>query len=200
MDRAEVIEIIERTLQEDLSEAGDVTTQSVVPEAATAVGRFVNREPGVIAGIRVARSVFDVVDTDLTFERLVEDGDCVGEGTTLATVSGSARSILTAERTALNLMGRMSGVATETARLVEAVAGTGAAISDTRKTMPGLRVLDKYAVTRGGGVNHRMGLYDGVIIKDNHIVAAGDIRAAVKAAREYVGPDVMIEVEVEHLG
>jgi nicotinate-nucleotide pyrophosphorylase (carboxylating) len=199
IDRAEVIEIIERTLHEDLGEAGDITTQSVISELATVKGHLVNRESGVIAGIGVARSVFDVVDPDVSFMPTVEDGDRVSIGTVLATVSGSARSILTAERTALNLMGRMSGVATETARLVEEVRGTGASISDTRKTMPGLRVLDKYAVAQGGGINHRMGLYDAVIIKDNHIVAAGDIGAAVAAARHRVGPDVMVEVEVESL-
>lgn len=200
MDRAEVIEIIERTLNEDLSDIGDITTQAVIPADAKAVGHFVSREAGVIAGIRVARLVFDVVDEDVQFERLVDDGDKVEEGTRLATVSGSARSILTAERTALNLLGRMSGVATETCRLVDAIEGTGAKISDTRKTIPGLRVLDKFAVVAGGGINHRMGLYDAVMIKDNHIIAAGDISAAVAAARQHVGPDVLVEVEVENLG
>ena len=162
-------------------------------------GEFVARSPGVVAGLDVAGYVFTVVDPSVVFEASASDGDRVDSGASLAAVEGRADSILTAERTALNLLGRMSGVATETARLVDAVEGTGVLISDTRKTMPGLRILDKYAVTMGGGVNHRMGLYDAVIIKDNHIVAAGDIAKAVAKARASVGPDVMVEVEVESL-
>jgi nicotinate-nucleotide pyrophosphorylase (carboxylating) len=147
----------------------------------------------------VAEVVFARVDEGVEFEALVSDGARVDADSVVVTVSGPARSILTAERTALNLVGRMSGVATATAGLVDAVAGTGAKITDTRKTMPGLRVLDKYAVVAGGGVNHRMGLYDEVMIKDNHIVTAGDIERAVAAAREVSGDRVRVTVEVEDL-
>ena len=199
MKRSDYAAIVERALGEDLSDIGDVTTQAVIPEGTMAEGEFVARSPGVVAGLDVAGYVFTVADPSVVFEASASDGDRVDSGATLAVVEGTARSILTAERTALNLLGRMSGVATETARLVDAVEGTGALISDTRKTMPGLRILDKYAVTMGGGVNHRMGLYDAVIIKDNHIVAAGDIGKAVAKARVSVGPDVMVEVEVENL-
>jgi len=191
--------IVERALGEDLSNVGDITTQAVIPEGTMARGELVTRRPGVVAGLDVAALVFELVDPGIVFEAAFSDGDRVDARATLATVKGRARSILTAERTALNLLARMSGVATETARLVDAVDGTGASISDTRKTMPGLRILDKYAVTMGGGVNHRMGLYDAVMIKDNHIAAAGDIGAAVTKARTSVGPNVMIEVEVENL-
>jgi nicotinate-nucleotide pyrophosphorylase (carboxylating) len=191
--------IVERTLDEDLSQLGDVTTQAVIAEGTMARGEFVARSAGVVAGLDVVAFVFELVDPDLVFEEIVSDGDRVDAGATLATVEGRASSILTAERTALNLLARMSGVATETARLVDAVEGIEASISDTRKTMPGLRVLDKYAVTMGGGVNHRMGLYDAVMIKDNHIVVAGDIGRAVAKARASVGPAVMLEVEVENL-
>ncbi len=199
MNRSDYAAIVERALDEDLSDVGDITTQAVIPEGTMARGELVTRRPGVVAGLDVAALVFEVVDPGIVFEAASSDGDRVDAGATLATVKGRARSILTAERTALNLLARMSGVATETARLVEIVDGTGASISDTRKTMPGLRILDKYAVTMGGGVNHRMGLYDAVMIKDNHIAAAGDIGAAVAKARTSVGPDVMIEVEVENL-
>jgi nicotinate-nucleotide pyrophosphorylase (carboxylating) len=191
--------IVERALDEDLSQLGDVTTQAVIAEGKMARGEFVARSPGVVAGLDVAAYVFTVVDPEVVFEASASDGDRVDAGATLATVEGRANSILTAERTALNLLGRMSGVATATARLVAAVEGTGTLISDTRKTMPGLRNLDKYAVTMGGGVNHRAGLYDAVMIKDNHIVAAGDIGRAVAKARASVGPEVMVEVEVENL-
>jgi nicotinate-nucleotide pyrophosphorylase (carboxylating) len=141
--------------------------------------------------------VFSRVDDSIEFEARSEDGARVDAGTVVASVSGPSRGILTAERTALNLLGRMSGVATATAQLVAAVAGTGARITDTRKTMPGLRLLDKYAVVAGGGVNHRMGLYDEVMIKDNHIAAAGDILSAVAAAREALGSEVKVTVEVD---
>ncbi|MCZ6504485.1 MAG: carboxylating nicotinate-nucleotide diphosphorylase, partial [Actinobacteria bacterium] len=197
MKRSDYAAIVERALGEDLSDIGDVTTQAVVPEGTMARGEFVARSPGVVAGLDVAGYAFTVVDPSLVFEASASDGDRVDSGATLAVVEGTARSILTAERTALNLLGRMSGVATETARLVDAVEGTGVLISDTRKTMPGLRILDKYAVKMGGGVNHRTGWYDAVIIKDNLIATAGDIAKAVAKARASVGPDVMVEVEVE---
>ena len=199
MDLADYREIVERALAEDLADVGDVTTEATVHEDAAANGDLVTRRPGVVAGLEVAAYVFEKVDTGVIFESQVDDGDRVESGTVIATVSGKARSILVAERTALNLLGRMSGVATATSRFVEAVEGTGARISDTRKTMPGLRVLDKYAVVAGGGINHRSGLYDAVMIKDNHLVAAGSIADAVRAAREAVGQGIMVEVEVETL-
>jgi nicotinate-nucleotide pyrophosphorylase (carboxylating) len=199
IDRSDYTDLVAKALAEDLGADGDITTLAVIPADAVARGEFVAREPGVIAGLGVADYVFEVVDPSLVLETVVGDGDRVTKGQVLAVVTGNARSILTAERTALNLLARMSGVATSTAQLVDAVEGTSVAVSDTRKTMPGLRAIDKYAVTMGGGVNHRMGLHDAVMIKDNHIAAAGDIGAAVRAARAYAGPDVMVEVEVETL-
>lgn len=199
MNTSDYSSIVDRALEEDLLNIGDVTTDSVIGTELLARAALVSRKPGVIAGLDVARYVFEKVDANVEFLPAIEDGDHVAADDVVADVSGRARSILIAERTALNLLGRMSGVATETARLVALIEGTGALISDTRKTMPGLRVLDKYAVSAGGGVNHRMGLYDAVLIKDNHIAAAGDILAAVKAARARVGPDMIVEVEVDTL-
>jgi nicotinate-nucleotide pyrophosphorylase (carboxylating) len=154
---------------------------------------------GIFAGLEVAEYVFLAIDPATDFAPLASDGGQVFSGQTIAAVGGLARSLLRAERTALNILSRMSGVATATARFVAAVEGTGVQITDTRKTMPGMRLLDKYSVSMGGGVNHRLGLYDAVLIKDNHIVAAGGIESAVKAARDRVGSDVTIEVEVETL-
>lgn len=191
-------DIVDRALAEDLDDAGDITSQTVIPAASRSRGRFIARDAGVIAGLPVAGYVFARVDDTVDF-RSIEEGARVEAGASIATVSGPSRSILTAERTALNLLARMSGVATATARFVAAVEGTGARITDTRKTLPGLRVLDKYAVSVGGGVNHRMGLYDEVMIKDNHIVAAGDLKGAVSRARDQLGPDIRIIVEVETL-
>ncbi|HEX9848766.1 MAG TPA: carboxylating nicotinate-nucleotide diphosphorylase [Acidimicrobiia bacterium] len=199
MNIGDYADIVENALREDLAGLGDITSDSVIPPQTRSEANLVARGDGVIAGLEVAAHVFARVDDTVVFEPVVADGDRVATGTTLALVTGPSRSILTAERTALNLLARMSGVATATAELVERVAGTSARITDTRKTMPGLRVLDKYAVIVGGGVNHRMGLYDEVMIKDNHIVAAGDISTAVTRARESVGPAVKIVVEVESL-
>ena len=199
MLRADYVEVVGRALSEDLGSLGDITSDACVPATAESKGRFVARAAGVVAGLEVASYVFEALDPSVTFEPLVADGERVEVGDPIARVSGHSRSILSGERTALNLLGRMSGVATATAEVVEAVSGTGARISDTRKTMPGLRALDKYAVRTGGGMNHRFGLYDAVLIKDNHLVATGDIAAAVAAARAAVEPGVMIEVEVENL-
>ncbi len=199
IDRSDYVEVVARALSEDLGDRGDITTESCVPESAQSDALIVARGPGVIAGLDVAGHVFSTIDPDIQFETLVDDGARVGAGDGLARVVGRSRSLLTAERTALNLLGRMSGVATATAELVDIVSGTGAAITDTRKTMPGLRALDKYAVRAGGGVNHRFGLYDAVMIKDNHIVAAGGIVGAVEAARAAVGAEVMVVVEVTDL-
>jgi nicotinate-nucleotide pyrophosphorylase (carboxylating) len=193
------LDIVRRALDEDLAEAGDLTTEACIPADSTSVAEIGVRRPGVVAGLEVGANVFRTVDPEVRVELAAADGDRVEAGQVLGRVEGRSRSILTAERTALNLMGRMSGVATATARLVDAVAGTGAVIADTRKTMPGLRALDKYAVRMGGGRNHRFGLYDAVLIKDNHIVAAGSITDAVEAVRARVGHMVRIEVEVETL-
>lgn len=195
---------VRRALEEDLP-WGDVTTETLVPAETLAVGRFVLREAGVLAGLAVARVVFEEVDGALCFEPYEGDGGRVTADQVLAEVRGSARSILMAERTALNLLQRMSGIATETARYVAAVAGTGARIVDTRKTAPGLRFLDKYAVRCGGGSNHRFSLSDGVLVKDNHIAALGGRSAgeglvgALRAARAAVPHTIKIEVEVDRL-
>lgn len=199
MLRADYVEVVGRALSEDLGTKGDITSDACVPPTAESKGVFVARGPGVIAGLEVAGYVFEALDPSVTFEPLVADGERVVAGDPIARISGNSRSILSGERTALNLLGRMSGVATATAELVESVSGTGVRISDTRKTMPGLRALDKYAVRVGGGMNHRFGLYDAVLIKDNHLVAAGDIAGAVAAVRAAVDPGVMVEVEVEDL-
>ena len=199
MLRADYVEVVGRALSEDLGPNGDITSDSVIPEGSVSRGVFVARSEGVIAGLDVAAYVFEALDHVVTFDPLVEDGDRIPSGGHIAVVDGPTRSILSGERTALNLLGRMSGVATATAGLVDAVAGTEARIADTRKTMPGLRALDKYAVRVGGGMNHRFGLYDAVLIKDNHLAAAPDIAGAVTAARAAVSPGVMIEVEVTTL-
>lgn len=191
--------IVAIALDEDLGTAGDLTTESTVPSDAVASAEFRARRPGSIAGIDVARYVFASMDDTVVFDNRVQDGERVAARSVLATVSGNARSILSAERTALNFLARMSGVATQTALLVDAVEGTGVRIADTRKTMPGLRALDKYAVRMGGGMNHRFGLHDAVMIKDNHIAAVGSITAAVEAVRSRVGHTVTVEVEVETL-
>lgn len=192
-------DLIRRALDEDLAGAGDLTTEACIPADSVSTADLVARVAGVIAGGEVASHVFAAVDPDLTVEALVKDGTEVAARTVVMTVEGSSSSILTAERTALNLMGRMSGVATATHHLVRAIAGTGAVITDTRKTMPGLRALDKYSVRMGGGRNHRFGLHDAVMIKDNHIVAAGGITRAVEAVRGRGGHTVKIEVEVDSL-
>ncbi|HEX6146260.1 MAG TPA: carboxylating nicotinate-nucleotide diphosphorylase [Acidimicrobiia bacterium] len=199
MQRSDYVEIVGRALSEDLGEPGDITSDACIPESAESDAVFVTRADGVIAGLEVAAYVFEALDPSLSFVPMVADGDEVAPADRIARISGRTRSILSGERTALNLLGRMSGVATATAVMVEAVAGTGVRISDTRKTMPGLRAIDKYAVRVGGGMNHRFGLYDAVLIKDNHLVAIGDIPSAVAAARAAVSPGVMIEVEVDNL-
>ncbi len=199
MEPSQYLPIIRRALEEDLGLAGDISAEAAVSADAVSAARIVARRSGRVAGLDVARAVFLEVDSELEVVLSVSDGDDVEGGTTLGRVSGAARSILTAERTALNFLGRMSGIATATARLVAAVDGTGVRVADTRKTTPGLRALEKHAVRMGGGINHRFGLFDAVMIKDNHIVAAGGIRAAVEAARARVGHMVKIEVEVTTL-
>jgi nicotinate-nucleotide pyrophosphorylase (carboxylating) len=194
-----VARAVAMALEEDLGLAGDITTDATIPADATAAARLVARKPGVICGLAVARSAFHAIDPALDVREQARDGDAVKPGACVLTVSGKARAILTAERVALNFMGRMSGIATLTRRYVEAVAGTGARIVDTRKTTPGLRALEKYAVRCGGGGNHRVGLFDAILIKDNHIAAAGGIGPAIEAARAHAGHMVRVEVEVDTL-
>jgi len=185
-------------LAEDIG-PGDITTAAVVQADAQSRADIVANADGVIAGLDVAQMVFQTADPKLAFEPVAADGARASEGTVVARLSGSTQGILTAERTALNFLQRLSGIATLTAAYVEAVKGTKARILDTRKTAPGLRLLDKYAVRTGGGHNHRTGLYDGVLIKDNHLRAAGGVGEAVRRARDAVHHLVKIEVEVQTL-
>ncbi|MFB0536165.1 MAG: carboxylating nicotinate-nucleotide diphosphorylase, partial [Anaerolineae bacterium] len=175
--------IVQRALAEDVG-SGDVTSQWILPPEMLVRGRFLAKAQGVLAGLEVVRQVFRQVDERIAFQARMKDGDAISKGDIVATVEGPAASILTAERTALNFLQRMSGIATLTRRYVEAVTGTKALILDTRKTVPGLRLLDKWAVRMGGGQNHRLGLYDMVLIKDNHIAAAGGITQAVERVRQ----------------
>jgi nicotinate-nucleotide pyrophosphorylase (carboxylating) len=191
--------IVRAALEEDLGRAGDVTSELTIPADARASARLVARKPGRIAGLVCAEAAFRLVDPSVTFTVALPDGSEAGAGAVLATVSGPARSLLTAERVALNFAGPLSGTATATAALVKAVEGTRARITCTRKTLPGLRLLQKYAVRCGGGFNHRFGLDDAVMIKDNHIQAAGGIAAAVARLRGHLGHMVKVEVEVDGL-
>ncbi len=191
--------LIERALAEDLGSVGDVTTATVIPEGAVARGRIVARQAGVVAGLPVALEVFTLLDASLQIEAAVDDGDRVGADTTLAVISGRAAPILTGERVALNLLGRLCGIATGTAELVTRVVHTKTVVSATRKTTPGLRALEKYAVMCGGGQAHRSGLFDAVLIKDNHLAVVGSIAAAVRAARAGLGHTMSVEVEVTTL-
>ncbi len=191
--------VVRRALEEDLGRAGDITSELVVPAERLARALLVARRPGTIAGLIAAETAFRLVDPSLDFHFELQDGDEANAGMGLATMEGPARSILAAERVALNFVGRLSGIATATSKLVEAVAGTKARIVCTRKTTPGLRLLEKYAVRCGGGFNHRFGLDDAVLIKDNHIVAAGGIAHAVARARAGLGHMAKIEVEVDSL-
>ena len=184
---------------EDLGLAGDLTTEAVVPPDAQAAGVIGARKPGVVAGITVAAQAFALYDPSVVFEVIAPDGDRVEAGAVLARVTGPARSLLTAERTALNLLGRLSGIATQTRQIVDAIAGTRAAVVCTRKTTPGLRALEKYAVRAGGGANHRFGLDDAVLVKDNHLAIAGGVAEAVRRVRARVGHLVKVEVEVDTL-
>ena len=192
----QIDKIIELALEEDIG-SGDITTLSTIPENTTAHGRFIAKQDTVICGIDVAERVFHKIDKNVCFKAYFCDGDKVKIGDVIAEVDGNARSMLTAERCALNIMQRLSGVAQRTSECVEMVKGTKAKIADTRKTTPGMRALEKYAVRIGGGTNHRYNLADGVLIKDNHIAAAGSITAAVTNARKFIPHTLKIEVEVE---
>jgi nicotinate-nucleotide pyrophosphorylase (carboxylating) len=189
----DIFDAIRRALAEDIG-PGDATTDSIIPAEAAMRGQVIAKQDGVVAGLDVAQAVYQAVDKDVDFRPQVDEGARVTDRQVLALVSGRTRSLLTAERSALNFLGRMSGIATLTRQFVDAVAGTKAVILDTRKTAPGLRMADKLAVRRGGGQNHRIGLYDMILIKDNHIDYAGSITAAVTRARSaHTG----LEVEVE---
>ena len=197
-NRFDIQQIIRHALQEDLGD-GDITTNATISAETRLTGRFIAKERGVIAGLEVAAMTFAELDPQAQMACYVRDGECVEKGVEIARVSGQGRAILSGERVALNLLQRMSGIATLTRQFVEAVAGTSAVILDTRKTMPGLRLLDKYAVRLGGGQNHRFGLYDMVMIKDNHIAAVGSITQAVAQVRARDQQHRPIEVEVKNL-
>ncbi|AJE41824.1 carboxylating nicotinate-nucleotide diphosphorylase [Streptomyces nodosus] len=199
LDPVEVEDIANIAVQEDLDHGVDVTTVATIPWDAVATGDFTAREAGVVAGLRVAEAVISVVCADeFEVERHVDDGDRVEAGQKLLTVSSRTRDLLTAERSALNILCRLSGIATATRAWADALQGTKARVRDTRKTTPGLRSLEKYAVRCGGGVNHRMSLSDAALVKDNHVVAAGGVAAAFQAVRDMF-PDLPIEVEVDTL-
>lgn len=191
--------LVRDALLEDIG-PGDITTMLCVPAGTRAVATVLAKQAGTIAGLAVGELAFKLLDPNAQWDALVEDGAKVGAGRTpIARVSGDARALLTAERVALNFMQRLSGIATVTARYVALTAGTSARIADTRKTTPGLRTLEKYAVRAGGGFNHRLGLYDAVLIKDNHIKAAGGIAKAVAAAKAHIPHTMKIEVEAATL-
>jgi nicotinate-nucleotide pyrophosphorylase (carboxylating) len=190
--------IVRAALAEDLGRAGDITSAACIEPGARLAARFANRKTGVVAGLACARLALAALDTGAAFEPIVADGDFAQPGP-LARVDANARALLSAERVALNLLGRLSGVATLTRAYVDAVAGTGATITDTRKTTPGLRALEKYAVRCGGGVNHRFGLDDAILIKDNHVAAAGGVGPAIRRAKAALGHLVKVEAEVDSL-
>jgi nicotinate-nucleotide pyrophosphorylase (carboxylating) len=191
--------LVRAALLEDLGRAGDITTDAIVPLDAVARAVLQAREPGVVAGLDLAEMAFRLVEPRLRFETLKGDGATLAKGDDIAVVEGPARGLLTAERVALNFLGYLSGVASATATIVAAIAETRAKVVDTRKTTPGLRAVQKHAVRLGGGANHRFGLDDAVLIKDNHIAVAGDLTTAVARARAYAGHLVKIEVEVDTL-
>jgi nicotinate-nucleotide pyrophosphorylase (carboxylating) len=190
---------VRAALAEDLGRAGDVTTQATIPATATASAVIATREAGVIAGLPLARAAFLQMSDETSFEAWVNDGDRVEAGAAVARIDGPARAILSAERVALNYLGRLSGVASLTARYAERISHTKARVCDTRKTTPLLRAFEKYAVRCGGGANHRFGLDDAVLIKDNHIAVAGGVIPALRAAKEFVGHLTKIEIEVDTL-
>ncbi len=192
-------DFVARALKEDLGDAGDITSLACIPATAQSKALLSARKPGVVAGVDCALAAFRLVDPRIKVAVERGDGARVGKGDVILRVEGPSRGVLTAERVALNFLGRLSGVATATAALVDAVAGTKARIVCTRKTTPGLRALEKHAVRMGGGVNHRFGLYDAILIKDNHIAAAGGVAAALRAAKAAAGHLVKIEIEVDGL-
>ena len=199
LDEVLLTPIVEAALREDLGRRGDVTSQATIPAEMQAKLQIKARQAGVICGMDLARLAFRLIDTNIEFVAKVHDGERVAANTVLAIVSGNARHLLTAERTALNFMTHLSGIATATRQIVDSVAEYPAQITCTRKTIPGLRIIQKYAVRCGGGRNHRLGLDDAILIKDNHIAIAGDISTAIKQAQAFAGHLIPIEVEVDTL-
>ena len=191
--------LVRNALLEDLGLAGDITSTAVIPADHRSVVVMAAREPGVIAGLDAAELAFQLVDPAIRMSRHIADGATVAPDDIIATIEGPSRGLLTGERTALNFLGHLSGIASVTAEIVTAIADTKASVACTRKTTPGLRALEKYAVRAGGGMNHRFALYDAVLIKDNHIAVAGGVREAIRRARQGVGHLVKIEVEVDTL-
>ncbi len=194
----DIVQLIQRALQEDLG-AGDVTTEATIPADSTSAAVMLAKQHLVLAGLDVVRQVFHYLDPNIRFTPFAKDGDVIHGGTELARLSGNTRALLAGERVALNLLQHMSGIATLTRMYAEKLSGTKAHLLDTRKTLPGLRHLEKYAVRIGGGKNHRFGLYDGLLIKDNHIKAAGSITKAIEGAREKAHHLLKIEVETKNL-
>jgi nicotinate-nucleotide pyrophosphorylase (carboxylating) len=199
LPRILVIEAVRAALKEDLGRAGDITSMATIPEDAKATAVIATRKPGRLAGIALAEAAFAEVDPSASFKALKRDGDALKPGDVVARIAGPARALLSAERVALNYLCHLSGVATETAKLASLVAHTKARICCTRKTTPGLRAFEKYAVRCGGGSNHRFGLDDAILIKDNHIAVAGGVAEAIRRARAYAGHLVKVEVEVDNL-
>ncbi|WP_172426373.1 carboxylating nicotinate-nucleotide diphosphorylase [Rhizobium leguminosarum] len=191
--------LVRAALLEDLGLAGDITSASVIPHDHRSTVVMAARQPGVIAGLDAAELAFSLVDPEIVLRRHLQDGDAVKPGDVIATIEGPSRGLLSAERTALNFLGHLSGIATVTAGIAAAIRGTKASVACTRKTTPGLRALEKYAVRAGGGMNHRFALYDAVLIKDNHVAIAGGVTEAIRRARAGVGHMVKIEVEVDTL-
>ncbi|MBO1359686.1 carboxylating nicotinate-nucleotide diphosphorylase [Acetobacter sacchari] len=191
--------IVRAGLLEDLGRAGDITTDAIVPPDAIAAAALRSRQDGVVAGLDMVRLSFRLIDPTVTVTMLARDGDRVAPGDTVARIEGSARGVLTGERVGLNLLSHLSGIATATASIAQAIAGSKAKLCCTRKTTPGMRALQKYAVRVGGGSNHRFGLDDAVLIKDNHIAIAGGVGAAIERVRSNVGHLVKVEVEVDTL-
>ena len=196
INKEHMTRLIKTALDEDLG-TGDITTMSTVPDDKIISGRFISKADGILCGMNVVQAVFDYVDESITLDRLMRDGDIIKKGDIIAAISGPAMPILIGERLALNMLQRMSGIATRTAAFAAQVKDTPVRIIDTRKTTPGLRVFEKYAVRVGGGYNHRFSLSDGVLIKDNHIKSAGGVGNAVRAAKDFVPHTLRIEVEVE---
>ncbi len=192
-------ELVEKALLEDFSKGGDLTTNALIPEDAKGDTVLRARENGIIAGLEPSLYAFTLLDSEIKFKFYKKDGDRVTKGDKIVKISGNVRAMLSAERTCLNLLGRLCGIASFTNSLVNEIKGTGAKLADTRKTTPGLRFLEKYAVKIGGGMNHRFGLDDAVMIKDNHLAFSKSLRDAVKKVRDYVGLTVKIEVEVDTL-
>lgn len=196
---SEIDRIIVNAIREDIP-SGDITTDNIIDEKARSKAYMMAKDTGVIAGLDVAKRVFEYLDDSVVFEKMVEDGQVVKYGDVIAKIEGNTRALLKGERTALNLLQRMSGIATKTKKIADIIKGTKARLVDTRKTTPGLRVLEKYAVRVGGGYNHRYCLSDGVLIKDNHIKAAGSLTKAIELVREKIPHTIKIEVETENIG